>query len=169
MSKLFLISPFVGRILDWYKKAENRQYTASEDPGVKSVTEIYNYFKKFNYQTIVMGASFRNTAEIKELCGCDRLTISPKLMEELDNAQGEVPVKLDAAKAQELDIQEVHIDEASFRYEMNKSAMATDLLSAGIRKFEEDGDKLKTIIREAIAEFFKKEEKQPEPEAEKNE
>ena len=142
----------MGRILDWYKNDQKRDsYEPSEDPGVKSVTEIYNYFKKYGYDTVVMGASFRNTGEIKELSGCDRLTISPKLLEDLENDKNEVPVKLDAKKAEEMDITEVFINEASFRYEMNKSKMATDLLSAGIRKFEEDGDKLKGMIKEAIA------------------
>ena len=96
-SKLFLISPFVGRILDWNKKESGKtEYAPHEDPGVVSVTDIYNYFKKFDIKTIVMGASFRNTGEIKELCGCDRLTISPKLLDELKNADGDVPVKLSA-------------------------------------------------------------------------
>ena len=112
-----------------------------------SVTEIYNYFKKFGHETIVMGASFRNTGEIKQLCGCDKLTISPKLLGDLQDGFDEVPVQLDAKKAADLDIAEIAVSEASFRYEMNKNKMATDLLSAGIRKFEEDGDKLKGIIK----------------------
>lgn len=154
---LYLISPFVGRILDWYKNDQKKDsYEPSEDPGVKSVTEIYNYFRKFGYETVVMGASFRNIAEIIELAGCDKLTISPKLLEELEASQQLVPLKLDAKKAEELDIQEITINEGTFRYEMNKSKMATDLLSAGIRKFEEDGDKLKTMIRAAIDKHFKK-------------
>lgn len=154
---LYLISPFVGRILDWYKNDQKKDsYEPSEDPGVKSVTEIYNYFRKFGYETVVMGASFRNIAEIIELAGCDKLTISPKLLEELEASQQLVPLKLDAKKAEELDIQEITINEGTFRYEMNKSKMATDLLSAGIRKFEEDGDKLKNMIRAAIDKHFKK-------------
>ena len=99
-----------------------------------------------------MGASFRNVGEIKELCGCDRMTISPKLLEELACLNGPVPQKLDAKKAEELEIEEIESDEATFYYEMNKSKMATDLLSAGIRKFEEDGDKLKSMIRKIIEE-----------------
>jgi transaldolase len=100
-SRLFLISPFVGRILDWFKKKTGNTYqNPIEDPGVISVTEIYNYFKKYNFKTIVMGASFRSAAEIKELAGCDRLTISPAFLEELQNARGDVPLKLSAVKAQ---------------------------------------------------------------------
>lgn len=117
------------------------------------MTEIYNYFKKFNFKTVVMGASFRSTGEIKELCGCDRLTISPKLLEELKNSNEEVPVKLNAEKAKTLDIEEIAVDEAFFRYEMNNSKMATDLLSAGIRSFEKDGDTLKEMIRKRINEL----------------
>jgi transaldolase len=100
-----------------------------------------------------MGASFRNTGEIKELCGCDRLTISPKLLDELKNAEGDLPVKLSAEKANKLEIEEVQVDEAGFRYEMNKSKMATDLLSAGIRSFEQDGETLKEMIRKRINEL----------------
>ncbi len=107
-SKLFLISPFVGRILDWNKKESGKsEYASHEDPGVVSVTDIFNYFKKYDIKTIVMGASFRNTGEIKELCGCDRLTISPKLLDELKNASGDVPLKLNAENAKKLDIEEV--------------------------------------------------------------
>lgn len=154
-SKLFLISPFVGRILDWNKKESGKtEYAHHEDPGVVSVTDIYNYFKKFDIKTVVMGASFRNTGEIKELCGCDRLTISPKLLDELKNAKADIPVKLSAEHAKKLDIEEVEIDEAGFRYEMNKSKMATDLLSAGIRSFEQDGDTLKEMIRKRIGELY---------------
>lgn len=106
-SKLFLISPFVGRILDWNKKEHNKTYDAVEDPGVQSVTEIYNYYKYFGLKTVVMGASFRNTGEIKELCGCDRLTISPALLEELRVTNGEVPVKLSAEKVKDLSLKEI--------------------------------------------------------------
>lgn len=116
-SQLFLISPFVGRILDWFKKETGKNYqNPTEDPGVVSVTEIYNYYKKFGYNTIVMGASFRSVGEIKQLCGCDRLTISPKLLEELASGSGEVPRKLDDKKAAQLNIEEVEINEAIFMY-----------------------------------------------------
>jgi transaldolase len=130
----------VGRILDWNKKENNKTYEPSEDPGVISVTEIYNYYKYFGIKTIVMGASFRSTGEIKELCGCDRLTISPTLLEELRVTNGEVPVKLSEENARTLDIKVIDASEESFRYEMNKSKLATDLLSQGIRSFEKDGN-----------------------------
>lgn len=144
-----LISPFVGRILDWYKKSENVSgYAPEDDPGVKSVTEIYNYFKKFDYKTQVMGASFRNVDEILELAGCDLLTISPQLLEELKNAQGAVPRKLDPEKAHRLDIKKIAIDEKTFRLMLNDNAMATEKLSEGIRKFAEDAIKLEHHIAE---------------------
>lgn len=153
-SRLFLISPFVGRILDWFKKDTGKTYeNHAEDPGVQSVTEIYNYYKRFGIKTIVMGASFRSTGEVKELCGCDRLTISPALLEELKNSHNEVPLKLEASKAEELDISEIKATEEEFRYEMNKSKMATDLLSQGIRSFEKDGNELKDIIRNKLEEL----------------
>jgi transaldolase len=155
-AKLFLISPFVGRILDWNKKEHNKTYdNPADDPGVQSVTEIYNYYKFFGIKTVVMGASFRSTGEIKELCGCDRLTISPALLEELRVSGGEVAVKLSAEKVKDLNIAHVDASEESFRYEMNKSKMATDLLSQGIRSFEKDGNELKDIIRKKIEELHK--------------
>lgn len=143
-----LISPFVGRILDWYKKAENKSsYAPSEDPGVKSVTEIYNYFKKHDYKTVVMGASFRNKDEITELAGCDLLTISPQFLKELSESDGELTRKLDPAKSKSLDIPKVTFDEKSFRYAFNENAMGTEKLAEGIRKFAEDAIKLeKTIV-----------------------
>lgn len=146
-AKATLISPFVGRILDWYKKNTGKaSYLPAEDPGVISVTEIYNYFKKFNYTTQIMGASFRNTDEIIELAGCDLLTIAPSLLEELANSEGDVVRKLDAAKAKNLSLSKINLDESTFRWMLNDNAMATDKLAEGIRKFAEDAVKLiKTI------------------------
>ncbi len=142
-----LISPFVGRILDWHKKDRGvSDITAKEDPGVLSVTTIYNYYKKFNYPTVVMGASFRNTGEIIELAGCDLLTISPTLLKELQQTEGFLEKKLDVAKAQILDINRIQLDEKSFRWEMNEDAMATEKLAEGIRKFTEDLLKLEKQI-----------------------
>lgn len=143
-----LVSPFVGRILDWYKKSEGVSgYQPEEDPGVKSVTQIYNYYKKFGYKTQVMGASFRNVDEIIELAGCDLLTIAPPLLEELSKAEGAVPRKLDPAKVKALPIDKIELDEKSFRLMLNDNAMATEKLSEGIRKFAEDAIKLeKTIV-----------------------
>lgn len=142
-----LISPFVGRILDWYKKNENvSSYAPAQDPGVKSVSEIYDYFKRFGYKTQVMGASFRNVDEILELAGCDLLTIAPSLLEELKNAEGPVQRKLDAEKAKTLDIKKLALDEKTFRLMLNDNAMATDKLSEGIRKFAEDSIKLENYI-----------------------
>ncbi|KAJ3146865.1 sedoheptulose-7-phosphate:D-glyceraldehyde-3- phosphate transaldolase [Geranomyces michiganensis] len=142
-----LISPFVGRILDWYKKDTGKDYKGAEDPGVVSVQQIYNYYKKYNYKTIVMGASFRNTSEIQELVGCDFLTISPSLLAELQASTAEWEVKLDAKKAQALNIDKVSYDEKAFRWELNEDAMATEKLSEGIRKFAADGDKLSKTLR----------------------
>lgn len=131
-----LISPFVGRIMDWYKKAKGvDSFEPAEDPGVLSVTAIYNYYKKYGYETIVMGASFRNTGEILELAGCDRLTISPQLLEELAHGTGDVPQKLDASKAEAMDIPKVEMTESNFRWMMNEDAMATEKLAEGIRGF----------------------------------
>lgn len=142
-----LISPFVGRILDWYKKAEGKEgYPAAEDPGVKSVTEIYHYFKKFGYKTQVMGASFRNVDEILELAGCDLLTISPNFLEDLHNTEGDVPRKLDPAQSKNAEIKKIAIDEKTFRLLLNDNQMATEKLSEGIRKFAEDSVKLEKYI-----------------------
>lgn len=144
-----LISPFVGRILDWYKKNENLQgYAPEEDPGVQSVTQIYNYFKKFNYKTQVMGASFRNVDEIIELAGCDLLTISPPLLEELKNSQGPVAKKLDADQAHRMDIKKIALDEKTFRLMLNDNAMGTEKLSEGIRNFAKDAAKLEKHLVE---------------------
>jgi transaldolase len=142
-AKATLISPFVGRILDWYKKAEGvAGYAPANDPGVRSVTEIYNYFKKYGYKTQVMGASFRNSDEILELAGCDLLTIAPPLLEELKNKQGEVIRKLNPATATDMNIEKLTYDEKTFRLHFNNNAMATEKLSEGIRKFAEDAQKL---------------------------
>ncbi|ORY49853.1 transaldolase [Rhizoclosmatium globosum] len=123
-AKVTLISPFVGRILDWYKKSTGNSYTQTEDPGVISVQNIYNYYKKYDYKTIVMGASFRNTGEIEELTGCDYLTISPALLESLQKDTKVLEPRLSAAKAQALDIPRRTYDEKSFRWDMNQDAMA---------------------------------------------
>ncbi|MBK5964801.1 transaldolase [Thiocystis minor] len=144
-----LISPFVGRILDWYKKAENvAGYPADEDPGVQSVTRIFNYYKRHGYETVVMGASFRNLDEILELAGCDYLTISPALLGELASTEGEVPRKLDAERARTLEIPKVAYDEPGFRWELNEDAMATEKLAEGIRLFTADTRKLEQFAHE---------------------
>jgi len=143
-----LISPFVGRILDWHKKNNPQgDFERHNDPGVKSVTKIYNYFKKYNHDTIVMGASFRNTGEIIELAGCDKLTISPKLLEELQNMKEVgVPRVLDPENVKDMDIPNVEYDEKQFRWEMNEDPMATEKLAEGIRNFANDLKKLETMI-----------------------
>lgn len=148
----FLISPFVGRILDWYKANTGKTYASHEDPGVKSVQNIFNYYKKFGYKTIVMGASFRNTGEITELSGCDYLTISPGLLEELYNSEESVPKKLSSEDATNLSIEKLsYVDnEAEFRFALNEDQMATEKLSQGIRGFAADANILKAIIEEKI-------------------
>jgi len=148
----FLISPFVGRILDWYKAAMKKDFPAQEDPGVKSVHSIFNYYKKYGYKTIVMGASFRNVGEITELAGCDYLTISPNLLEDLYNSTDKVPKKLDAEAASTLDIpRRSYInDEATFRFDFNEEQMAVEKLREGISKFAADAVTLKSILREKI-------------------
>jgi transaldolase len=145
----FLISPFVGRILDWFKAANKKEYAKEEDPGVASVKSIFNYYKKYGYKTIVMGASFRNTGEITELAGCDYLTISPNLLEELMNSTEAVPKKLDAAGASSLDIErKTYInEEANFRFDFNEDQMAVEKLREGISKFAADAVTLKGIIK----------------------
>lgn len=148
----FLISPFVGRILDWYKAANKKDYSKEEDPGVASVKSIFNYYKKFGYKTIVMGASFRNTGEITELAGCDYLTISPNLLEELVNSDAPVPKKLDAAGASAMDIEKkTYIqDEALFRFDFNEEQMAVEKLREGISKFAADAVTLKGILKKKL-------------------
>ena len=150
-AKVFLISPFVGRILDWHKKELGvSSIPAKEDPGVLSVTEIFNYYKKFNYNTIVMGASFRNMDEIVELAGCDALTISPNFLKELEQTEAELKPKLIASNAQKLDIKRIEMDEKTFRWMMNEDAMATEKLAEGIRKFTQDLIKLEKYILELL-------------------
>ena len=144
-AKVFLISPFVGRILDWYKKNHQKEYSASEDPGVLSVAEIYQYYKEHGYNTIVMGASFRNTGEILELAGCDRLTIGPALLEELANSTQAVEQKLSAVAATKSVASE--LTEAQFRWQFNQDAMAVDKLAEGIRNFAIDQDKLEVMLK----------------------
>ena len=146
-----LISPFVGRILDWYKKDTGRtSYPAAEDPGVLSVTTIYNYFKKFGYQTEVMGASFRNMGEITELAGCDLLTISPGLLAELQNTVGELPRKLDPAKVADLSIEKISIDQATFEQMHNGDRMASDKLAEGIDGFTKALISLEQLLTERL-------------------
>jgi transaldolase len=144
----YLISPFVGRILDWHKAADpNQDFEGENDPGVQSVTRIYNFYKANGYKTIVMGASFRNTSEIACLAGCDRLTISPQLMQTLAETYEPLPQKLDAAKASSTD--EIPApDEATFRWMMNEDAMATEKLAEGIRNFAKDQVKLEALLAE---------------------
>lgn len=143
-----LISPFVGRILDWYKAKQGvDSIPAREDPGVLSVTQIYNYYKKFGYKTEVMGASFRNTGEIIELAGCDLLTISPNLLDELGNSEGKLERKLDPENIDSPEPEKIHLDEENFRWMLNEDAMATEKLSEGIRRFNEDLNKLSEFIR----------------------
>lgn len=146
-----LISPFVGRILDWYKAKTGNSYESSNDPGVISVREIYRYFKAFNYSTIVMGASFRNIGEILELSGCDRLTISPNLLEELKNLSDvTIDRKLNPTDIKEGEFKKLDVSEESFRFLLNENAMATEKLSEGIRAFVVDIKKLESIIADKI-------------------
>jgi transaldolase len=142
-----LISPFVGRILDWYKKSAGRDFTGSEDPGVQSVRTIYTYYKKFGHPTEVMGASFRNVSEIRELAGCDLLTISPQLMGELAASTEPLVRKLDPRAAASADVERVSFDEKSFRFALNEDAMATEKTAEGIRTFAADIRKLEEMIR----------------------
>jgi transaldolase len=142
-----LISPFVGRIYDWYKKERKVDHIpGKEDPGVMSVYEIYKYYKKFGYKTEVMGASFRNTEEIVELAGCDLLTISPDLLAKLEAAEGILERKLEPAMARKADIQKISLDEKTFRWMLNENAMATEKLAEGIRRFTADLIKLEQFI-----------------------
>jgi len=146
-----LISPFVGRILDWNVARHGRTYEGAEDPGVQSVHEIYNYYKKYGYQTEVMGASFRNSGEILELAGCDLLTIGPKFLEELKHSDAPVEQKLDAAKSAQMDIPKVDMHEKLFRWELNEDAMATEKLADGIRIFAADFTKVAKLAEEKIS------------------
>jgi transaldolase len=146
-----LISPFVGRILDWYKQKTGESYEGSEDPGVKSVTEIFNYYKKFGYKTEVMGASFRNADEIKELVGCDLLTISPNLLQEMKEDFSEIDLKLSEDMASESNLSKIELDESAFRFQMNEDEMATTKLAEGIRKFSADVRSLELMLGEMLS------------------
>lgn len=142
-----LISPFVGRILDWYVANTNvKKFAPTEDPGVVSVTQIYNYYKKFNYKTVVMGASFRNTGEIIALAGCDLLTISPKLLADLGNSTEVIVRALEPTESKKAQLEKVSLDEAKFRWLLNEDQMATEKLSDGIRKFAADARKLEELL-----------------------
>lgn len=146
-----LISPFVGRILDWYvANTDTKSFEPKDDPGVKSVTKIYNYYKKFGYKTVVMGASFRNAGQIKALAGCDLLTISPKLLQELANSKDEIHRYLSPDTAKNINIEKVSFYEAKFRWELNDDPMASDKLADGIRKFAADAVKLETLLKTRI-------------------
>lgn len=142
-----LISPFVGRIYDWFKKNTGEEYSGAEDPGVQSVTEIYTYYRKFGYETEVMGASFRNTGQIVELAGCDLLTIGTDLLEELQNSEAPVEKKLDPAAAADAEVERLDLDEKTFRYLLNEDAMATEKTAEGIRKFAADMVKMEDLVR----------------------
>ncbi|NSZ17884.1 transaldolase [Agrobacterium vitis] len=148
-AKVFLISPFVGRILDWYKKSTGENYTSETDPGVVSVRQIYNFYKVNGIETIVMGASFRNAGEIEALAGCDRLTISPALLDELDAATGDLPRVLSPEKTTPDPL--VSLDEKAFRWALNEDAMATEKLSEGIRAFAKDLGTLRGMVAKKLA------------------
>ncbi len=154
-AKVTLVSPFVGRILDWYKHNTGKDYSPKEDPGVESVTEIYHYFKKFGYKTQIMGASFRNMGEIEELAGCDLLTISPKLLKELHDTEGTLERKLDPATAGQDDIEKMHMDQATFEKMHNENRMAHDKLKEGIEGFSEALEQLEELLAKRVAELGK--------------
>jgi transaldolase len=143
-----LISPFVGRIYDWYVQQRRSEIQVDQDPGVASVARIYDYFKKFGYHTQIMGASFRKVEQIVRLAGCDLLTISPELLSQLENTKGEVTRRLSPESARESDETRLHLDEKMFRWMHNEDAMAVEKLSEGIRKFYADTKKLEQYVRE---------------------
>ncbi|HXA10250.1 MAG TPA: transaldolase [Chthoniobacterales bacterium] len=145
-SGIELISPFVGRIYDWYKAANKREYTGAEDPGVQSVKEIYTYYKKFGYKTEVMGASFRNVGQILELAGCDLLTISPDLLDKLSHSYEPIERKIGPNRSKDAAIERLEMDEKKFRYLFNDNAMATEKTAEGIRKFAADIVKLEKFV-----------------------
>jgi len=145
-----LISPFVGRIMDWFKASTGKSYEAAEDPGVVSVHAIYSYYKKFGYETEVMGASFRNVGEIIELAGCDLLTISPDLLGELQRLKQPLVRKLDPSTAKESDLEKIENTEIAFRWNLNQDAMATEKLSQGIRVFGQDMDKVRSMVAKEL-------------------
>ena len=148
-----LISPFVGRILDWYKKDTGKDFHGADDPGVQSVTRIYNYFKKFGHKTVVMGASFRNIGEITELAGCDLLTISPQLLAELESTEAALPRKLDPAAAQTLPLEKIAVDKTTFERMHAEDRMATDKLKEGIEGFSAALVKLEGMLAKRLAEL----------------
>jgi transaldolase len=148
-----LISPFVGRILDWYKKDTGKDYVGAEDPGVESVTTIYNYYKKFGYKTVVMGASFRNIGEITELAGCDLLTIAPKLLTELENTQAPLPRKLDPANSAKMDIKKIPMDKTTFDKMHAADRMAHDKLKEGIEGFSKAIEDLEVLMEKRLSEI----------------
>jgi len=152
-AKVTLISPFVGRILDWYKKDTGKDYVGADDPGVQSVTTIYNYYKKFGYKTVVMGASFRNIGEITELAGCDLLTIAPKLLAELESTQAPLPRKLDPANAEKLDIKKIPMDKATFDKMHAADRMAHDKLKEGIEGFSKSLEELEALLEKRLSEI----------------
>jgi transaldolase len=151
-AKVTLISPFVGRIYDWYKKDKGAEIPADQDPGVASVTKIYNYYKKFGYKTQVMGASFRKVEQITNLAGSDLLTISPELLEKLGQSEGELTPRLTPEIAKASDAEQIHLDEKGFRWLHNTDAMAVEKLSEGIRKFYADARKLEEFSKTLVAE-----------------
>ena len=146
----FLISPFVGRILDWFKSNTSHEYDSSNDPGVESVGKIYNYFKQYNFKTVVMAASFRNKEEIINLAGCDKLTISPALLQELNETEGDITPKLTALEAGNSKLDRVNVNESSFRWHLNENQMASFKLGEGIRLFNKDMLKLKDLIKSKL-------------------
>ena len=154
-SNITLISPFVGRILDWYKKNTGEDYSSSEDPGVISVAQIYNYYKKFGYKTEVMGASFRNVGEIRELAGCDLLTISPKLLEELKSTDDKLLRKLDPNKATSMNLEKISIDKATFDKMHKENQMAYDKLDEGIKGFTQALESLEEMLKTRLAHIEK--------------
>jgi transaldolase len=152
-AKVTLISPFVGRILDWYKKETGKDYQGAEDPGVQSVTTIYNYYKKFGYKTVVKGASFRNIEEIKHLAGCDLLTIAPKLLGELDATEGELKRELDPEKAKAMNIQRIPMDKETFERMHKEDRMAHDKLKEGIEGFSKSLEDLEQLLEKRLTEL----------------
>jgi transaldolase len=146
VAQVQLISPFVGRIYDWYKKSTGQDYVGADDPGVQSVKRIYDYYRKFGYKTEVMGASFRNTSQITELAGCDLLTISPELLQKLAESDAPVTRRLNVEEARQSDIRRLQLDEKAFRFLLNEDAMATEKLAEGIRLFCADAVKLEKMI-----------------------
>ena len=156
-AKVTLVSPFVGRILDWYKKDTGKDYAPAEDPGIKSVSEIFHYYKKFGYKTQIMGASFRNTGEILELAGCDLLTIAPKLLGELQKTEGTLQRKLDPTRSGDDPIQKIEVDQATFEKMHKENRMAHDKLKEGIEGFSEALENLEQLLAKRVAELAKPE------------